>query len=214
MQDVEARTASAAQDSGNEVPAEAAYSCPYTAMSAAENPPIDDAVAAAWLRLVAVAELLPPVLDARLQLAGGLTHFEFLVLTRLAEAPSQTLRMSALADATNATLPRLSHVIARMIDRKLVDRMACPEDRRGTNVVLTEAGEAMIRRARPAYTYAVNEHFAQALTAEQVAALDSATQSILAVLDPTNRLQVRQEGLSEVQCLTRRGGDSEAATNR
>lgn len=201
MQDGMAAPERAASAGADALPDMADISCPYARMSAEENPPVSDQVAAAWLRLIAVTELLPPVLDARLQLSGGLTHFEFLVLARLAQAAAGTMRMSALADATNATLPRLSHVVARLIDRGLVERAPCPDDRRGMNAVITAAGRAMLDRTRPAYTYAVNEHFARALSPDDLAALDRASQAILAVLDPSNRLQVRAE-LDGVQCLS------------
>ena len=73
---------------------------------------------AAWLRLVAVVELLPGVLDAQLRRDAGLTHFEYFVLAMLSEAPERTLRMTALAHRTNATLPRLSHVVQRLEDAR------------------------------------------------------------------------------------------------
>lgn len=40
----------------------------------------------AWLRLVAIVELLPCVLDAQLLQASQLTHFEYLVLAMLSGA--------------------------------------------------------------------------------------------------------------------------------
>ena len=41
---------------------------------------LDPSEREAWLRLVAVAELLPGVLDHQLRSESGLTHFEYLVL--------------------------------------------------------------------------------------------------------------------------------------
>lgn len=52
--------------------------------------------------LVAIVELLPGVLDAQLRRALQLTHFEYLVLAMLSEAPERVVRMSALAQRTNA----------------------------------------------------------------------------------------------------------------
>src|SRR6476469_2222899 len=86
----------------------------------------------AWMRFVAVLELLPGVLDSQLQRDSELTHFEYFVLAMLSEAPDRTLRMTALSDYTNATLPRLSHVVARLERRGFVQRTACAEDRRAT----------------------------------------------------------------------------------
>ena len=72
---------------------------------------LNDEEMAAWVRLAAVLELLPGVLDSQLRRDAGLTHFEYYALAMLSEAPQRTLRMTALAAQTNATLPRLSHVI-------------------------------------------------------------------------------------------------------
>src|SRR4051794_41734818 len=101
---------------------------------------LNDAERDAWLRLVAVVELLPGVLDAQLRAEAGLTHFEYFVLAMLSEAPERTLRMTSLAQRTNASLPRLSHVVSRLESRDLVERFACPEDGRATNARLTPHG--------------------------------------------------------------------------
>ena len=81
---------------------------------------------AAWVRLVAVLELLPALLDQQLRRDSGLTHFDYVVVSQLSEAPDRTLRMTALAQRTNATLPRLSHVVRRLEERGLVERAPCP----------------------------------------------------------------------------------------
>lgn len=78
--------------------------------------------------------LLPGVLDAQLRRDADLTHFEYYVLAMLSEASGHTLRMTALAERTNATLPRLSHVVRRLVDRKFVDRFPSLEDGRATDV--------------------------------------------------------------------------------
>src|SRR3954451_24860004 len=95
---------------------------------------------AAWLRLVAVVELLPGVLDSQLRAEAGLTHFEYFVLAMHSESRDRTLRMTVLAHRTNATRPRLSHVVRRLEGRGLVERLPCPEDGRATNARLTSAG--------------------------------------------------------------------------
>jgi hypothetical protein len=64
----------------------------------------------AWVRLVTVMELLPGVLDGQLRRDAQLTHFDYYVLAMLSESPERTLRMTAVAQRTGATLARLSHV--------------------------------------------------------------------------------------------------------
>lgn len=138
---------------------------------------------AAWVRLAAVLELLPGVLDSQLRRDADLTHFEYYVLAMLSEAPANTLRMTALASGTNATLPRLSHVVRRLGDRGLVERFPCPEDGRATNVRLTAAGWAKVRESAPGHVANVRQHVIDALTCQQVTQLTAITDAVLAQLD-------------------------------
>jgi DNA-binding MarR family transcriptional regulator len=145
---------------------------------------------AAWLRLVGVVELLPGALDAQLRREADLTHFEYYVLAMLSEAPSRTLRMTALAARTNATLPRLSHVVRKLEERGLVERRPCPGDGRATNARLTDAGWDKIRASAPGHVGAVRHHVIDALTPEQLAQLADIAGALLQRLDPEGRLAV------------------------
>jgi DNA-binding MarR family transcriptional regulator len=138
----------------------------------------------AWVRLAAVLELLPGVLDIQLRRDADLNHFEYFVLAMLSEAPARTLRMTALATRTNATLPRLSHVVRRLEDRGLVRRFPCPEDGRATNAQLTEAGWDKIVAAAPGHVANVRQQVIDALDAEQVRQLAGITEAILGRIDP------------------------------
>lgn len=143
---------------------------------------------AAWVRLTAVLELLPGVLDSQLRRDAELTAFEYYVLAMLSEAPERTLRMTALAAQTNATLPRLSHVVRRLEDRRLVERFPCPEDGRATNARLTGAGWQKVREAAPGHVASVRRHVIDALTAEQISQLTEISDALLQRLDPTGRM--------------------------
>lgn len=143
---------------------------------------------AAWVRLVAITELLPGVLDAQLRREAGLTHFEYFTLAMLSESPRRTLRMTALAAQTNATLPRLSHVVTRLQQRELVTRFPCPEDARATNVRLTRAGLRAVRAAAPGHVTTVRDRVLDALTPEQVGQLGTIAEAILQRLDPERDL--------------------------
>jgi DNA-binding MarR family transcriptional regulator len=143
---------------------------------------------AAWVRLAAVLELLPGVLDAQLRRDADLMHFEYFVLAMLSEAPGRTLRMSDLAAQTNSTPPRLSHVVRRLEDRGLVQRATRPDDARATNARLTAAGWRKVRQAAPGHVANVREKVIDALTAEQVDQLAEITEAILGQLDPTGAM--------------------------
>lgn len=145
---------------------------------------------AAWVRLAAVLELLPAVLDAQLRRDAELTHFDYFALAMLSEAPQRTLRMTSLAAQTNATLPRLSHVVRRLEDRGLMERFPCPEDARATNVRLTPAGEDKVLEAAPGHVANVRRHVIDALTPGQVSQLAAIADAILARLDPDAAMAV------------------------
>ena len=143
---------------------------------------------AAWVRLVAVVELLPGVLDAQLRRDSAVSHFEYFVLAMLSEAPECTLRMTALAQRTNATLTRLSHSVRRLEERGLVERFPCPEDGRATNARLTEQGWQTVVEAAPGHVENVRRHVVDALTPEQLDQLRAIGDALLPRLDPDGRL--------------------------
>ena len=149
---------------------------------------LDEAERDAWLRLIAVVELLPGVLDAQLRSQAGLTHFEYYVLAMLSETPARTLRMTTLAQRTNATLPRLSHVVRRLQDRGLAERIPCPDDGRATNVHLTDAGWDAVVAAAPGHVATVRSHVLDPLTPEQLEQLRSIGDALLSRLDPDGRM--------------------------
>jgi DNA-binding MarR family transcriptional regulator len=146
---------------------------------------------AAWVRLVALVELLPGVLDGQLRRDAGLSNFEYFVLAMLSESPDRVLRMTELAARTNATLPRLSHVVSRLEERGLIERTPCAGDRRATNARLTEAGWAKVQETAPGHVAHVRRQVIDALTPEQVAQLGVIAEAILRRLDPDGKVTAR-----------------------
>lgn len=152
---------------------------------------LDDEQLDAWVKLVAVVELLPGVLDHQLRRDSGLTHFEYFVLAMLSEASDRTLRMTALAQRTKATLPRLSHVVRRLEERGLVERHPCPEDGRATNARLTDDGWAVVVAAAPGHVATVRGHVIDVLTPTQVERLGEIAGALLERLDPEGHMSAR-----------------------
>lgn len=142
-----------------------------------------------WVRLASILEALPPLLDSQLRRDAGLTHFDYRVLAQLSETEGCTVRMSFLAKANNSTLPRLSHVIQRLEERGYVERLASAEDRRATDVRLTDEGWEKIRSAAPGHVETVREHVLDPLTEEQVDQLGAIAEQILRHLDPDGELR-------------------------
>jgi DNA-binding MarR family transcriptional regulator len=155
---------------------------------------LDEGERTAWLRLIAVVELLPGVLDTQLRRDAHLTHFDYFVLAMLSEAPERTLRMTALAQRTNATLPRLSHVVRRLEERSLVERFPCPEDKRATNARLTPTGWEQVVAAAPGHVEAVRSHVFDVLAPAQVGQLNKICDALLTTLDPEGLMSQLYEG--------------------
>jgi DNA-binding MarR family transcriptional regulator len=153
-----------------------------------DTPWLDRPQLRAWIRLRAVLALLPGVLDAQLRRDADMTEFEYYVLATLSETPGRTLRMTELSWQTNATLPRLSHVVTRLQDRGLVERLSCPENRRTTNVRLTDDGWEKVRQAAPGHVATVHHHVIDTLTDEQVEQLAAIGDAILTRLDPSGTM--------------------------
>jgi DNA-binding MarR family transcriptional regulator len=122
---------------------------------------------------------LPAAIDAEFQRDAGITHFEYMVLSSLSEAPERSLRMSDLAGLSSGSLSRLSHVVSRLEKRGWVRRESCPGDGRFINAVLTDDGWDKVVAAAPGHVEAVRKLVIEALTPEEFRALGESSQSIL-----------------------------------
>jgi DNA-binding MarR family transcriptional regulator len=145
----------------------------------------------AWMPLGGLLLKLPAALDAQMQRDSGLSHFEYLVLAQLSEAPGRTLRMSALAAIANGSLSRLSHVVKRLESRGWVRREACPTDGRFTNAVLTDAGVDKVVASAPGHVEAVRTVILDALSGDELDRLGDIARRILARLETDARYGLR-----------------------
>lgn len=150
-------------------------------------PRMSPAEGEAWLGLIRVCQLLPSELDSQLQRDADMTHYEFGVLTYLRWAPGACASMSEIAEATSATLSRLSHVCSRLERRGLVARTPSPEDRRVTTVTLTGAGRRALIRAIPGHVQTARRLVVDALSQEDLAHLARITAILGVRLDPEDR---------------------------
>lgn len=115
---------------------------------------LTDAEQASWRSVVAGTRRLLERLEQDLK-ERGLAHGDYGLLVTLSEAEDDRLRMSDLADRSLESRSRLSHHVRRLEQRDLVRREACPDDRRGSFAVLTEAGRAVIEATAPHHVAAV-----------------------------------------------------------
>ena len=78
------------------------------------------------------------------------------------------MRMALLATDTTMSRSRLTHSVARMEKRGLLERSAIPEDGRGVNCVMTEAGWQLLQSAAPDHVSGVRSHLVDLLDPEEM----------------------------------------------
>ena len=144
----------------------------------AELPWLDDEQQAAWRALAGMTVRLRWALECQLQRDAVLSFVEYHALARLSENHENTMRMSELAEVTDASLSRLSHLIKRLELRGLVRREPDPADGRYTNAMLTEAGMRLLVASAPAHVAKVRELVIDALTQKQLRQLRRASERI------------------------------------
>lgn len=131
-----------------------------------------------WHSYLTATRLLLNQIDDGLTKAANLSHVDFGLLVRLAEAPPEGLRMSDLADKAVFSRSRITHAVDRLEKRGLVERTSCPTDRRGSYAVLTEKGREQLAEAQPIHAELVRTHLLQLLTADQMDTLRQITEAV------------------------------------
>jgi len=151
-----------------------------TRTPAAESPRwLDDEQQKSWRAFNGAMAKLRWALECQLQRDAGLSFVEYHALAMLSENPGHTLRMSELAEVTNASLSRLSHLIKRLELRGLVRREPDPADGRFTNAILTQAGLRLLVASAPAHVAKVRELVIDTLSAAELRQLRRASERIL-----------------------------------
>jgi len=89
----------------------------------------------------------------------------------------------SLAEVTNASLSRLSHLVKRLEGQGLVRREADPTDGRFTNAILTDKGFQALAEAAPGHVAHVRSLVIDVLSPEQLRRLGYATDRIMSRID-------------------------------
>ena len=132
-----------------------------------------------WRRFIEVLVRVPAALEAQLQRDADLTHMGYVVLSTLSEQPGRRLAMSQLAKTANASLSRLSHVVARLEGQGWVRRERNPEDGRVQIAVLTDDGYQKVLQTAPGHAEAVQQLVFDRLTSTQVRQLAKVADALL-----------------------------------
>ena len=136
-----------------------------------------------WLSVVRLMTWLPWSIDQQLRRDSDLAIVEYQVLAMLSGSPERTMRMSSLAEVTNASPSRLSHLVKRLEGRGLVRREPDPADGRFTNAILTDAGFQTLADAAPGHVAQVRSLVIDVLSPEQLRRLGLTADRIMSRID-------------------------------
>jgi len=117
-------------------------------------------------------------LGASLEDATGLPLAWFEVLLRIHRSDGGFLSMTSLATQTVYSSGGTTRLIDRIEAQGLVSRVACPSDRRGVHVRLTELGEQTLTRALAAHVEHLDEFVTSKLTDAERDGLETALRKL------------------------------------
>ena len=109
---------------------------------------------------------------------------EFEVLMRLARSPQNRLRMTDLAGQTSLSTSGVTRVVDRMDRGGLIRREACPNDRRSSFAVITDAGLARLDEILPGHLELVQRWFIDQLTPDQLTQMLESLRTIRDAVNP------------------------------
>ncbi|MER5544833.1 MarR family transcriptional regulator [Streptomyces sp. NPDC002589] len=122
---------------------------------------------AAWRAFLLVSSLIERQVEQQLRDDAQLSHQQYEVLSRLADAPGRELRMTVLADVALTSKSGLTYQVTQLEKAGLVRRRSCAGDDRGVVASLTDAGLEKVVAAAPGHAGLVRALFVDGLSSEE-----------------------------------------------
>ncbi|KAA2250745.1 MarR family transcriptional regulator [Solihabitans fulvus] len=147
--------------------------------------PVTDApltgLAQGWCALSLLHGRIDAHLERALQAGHELSVREYSlldVLSRQHDGPGGHLRMAQVAESVVLSQSATTRLVTRLEDRGLLVRYLCQDDRRGIYTDVSDAGLALLAKARPTNDRALREALAEAAKNPELAPLVSALESL------------------------------------
>lgn len=103
----------------------------------------------------------------------GLTMPQFNVLRILRGQHPQTVRVNTIIERMLDKTSNASRIVDKLVEKKLANRITCPNDRRAVNVSITEAGFKMLEKIE------LPSHQFEALLTQRLSSEEASTLSLL-----------------------------------
>ncbi|HEV7951198.1 MAG TPA: MarR family transcriptional regulator [Glaciihabitans sp.] len=125
----------------------------------------------AWLALLETANRVQHATDREIRATVGLTFAQLEILGRIAEAGSEGMRMTDIADTLVVSRSGLTYQVGQLEQRGLVTRAPSSNDERSVIARVTASGLECVRRAAPHYVDIVATMFLDHLSPENLTTL-------------------------------------------
>lgn len=146
--------------------------------------PADDALITTYGRLVEAHSHLGRQLGRSLEQQAGVPQTWFEVLLRISRADGSQVSMGSLAQQVALTSGGITRLLDRMIDAGLVERVACPTDRRVAFAALTAQGAELLERASSVHAGDLRQVFS-AFSDADLQTLDDLLDRLRATVGPS-----------------------------
>ena len=132
-----------------------------------------------WRTFYSMRRSLDRALDLQLQRDSQVSASEWEILIALDVAPGRRLRITDIAAAISWEKSRVSHLVARMRKRGLLDRTECDRDARSSWIGLTATGRRALLTAMRGHVAAIRRYFFAVLDDEETASIGQISLRIL-----------------------------------
>ena len=140
---------------------------------------LDELEFRAWKAFLYAYSAIVPKLDQELGSARGLSLNQFEVLTWLARAGRQGLRMTDLASRVVLSPSGVTRAVDQLERRGLVSRCIFESDKRGQLATITPEGRTVLRKATDDHVRGLREHFLKHLSRDDLEQLAKSFEAIL-----------------------------------
>jgi DNA-binding MarR family transcriptional regulator len=123
-----------------------------------------------------------------------LTYPEYVVLVALTDRADGEMRVFELGLHLGWEKSRVSHQVARMAARGLLEKRTCGADRRGQVVAVTARGRQEIAAAAPSHLEAVRRLFIDRLTPSQLEQLATTAETVLGAVAEEQHRRCTDQG--------------------
>ncbi|HZQ49250.1 MAG TPA: MarR family winged helix-turn-helix transcriptional regulator [Candidatus Dormibacteraeota bacterium] len=141
--------------------------------------PAETSTTRLWEGLTRAHHLMNAALEKDMLPEAGMPLAWFEVLHHLSNAPDGAMRFQELARTTGITDSGASRRLDQMIRAGLIERTACPTDRRGVFAHITPKGQAAYKRGHAVFIRSLRRNVTSQLEPKEIETLRSTLERLV-----------------------------------